>query len=170
MDTIIIKASFLQIYIKHLKSLVYNELQTPIKLFPWLGYAMKASPPPGFRAVWRARPHMFSPTVHCGKFLPSASLVLLVLLQGLVCFRDLQQALNCLSEGLLHKLVWFMYILVLFVKKKIQPRQWQRINDSSVTWYKSSKSWAAPWKVWTQLKEVILRIKVSASWHWRCFV
>lgn len=58
MGTIIIKASFLQIYIKHLRSLVYNELQTPIKLFPWLGWVMKASPLPGFRAVWRARPHM----------------------------------------------------------------------------------------------------------------
>lgn len=115
MGTIISKASFLQIYIKHLKSLVYNELQTPIKLFPWLGYVMKASPPPGFRAVWRARPHMLSPTVHCGKFLLSTSLVLLVLLQGLVYFRDQQQALNCLSEGLLHKLFWFMFILVLFL-------------------------------------------------------
>lgn len=164
MGTIIIKASFLQIYIKHLKSLVYNELQTPIKLFPWLGYVMKASPPPGFRAVWRARPHMLSPTVHCGKLLLSTSLVLLVLLQVLVCFRDQQQALNYVSDSLLHKLFWFMFTLVLFFKK-IQPRQWRRVNDSSVTWHKSSKPWPAPWKVWLQLKEVILKIKVSASWH-----
>lgn len=164
MGTIIIKASFLQIYIKHLKSLVYNELQTPIKLFPWLGYVMKASPPPGFRAVWRARPHMLSPTVHCGKLLLSTSLVLLVLLQVLVCFRDQQQALNYMSDSLLHKLFWFMFTLVLFFKK-IQPRQWRRVNDSSVTWHKSSKPWPAPWKVWLQLKEGILKIKVSASWH-----
>lgn len=44
MGTITNKASSLQIYIKLGRTLLYNDMQNPIPLFPGLGHATRASP------------------------------------------------------------------------------------------------------------------------------
>lgn len=56
--TITNKASSLQIYIKLGRTLLYNDMQTPVPLFPRAGTRHEGLP----SALWRARPHTLSPT------------------------------------------------------------------------------------------------------------